>query len=85
MVDERKLMDEQMSVSPASYVIGKLGGLTRTADELNLAVSTVQGWKKRGSVPQKYWVMMIHAGKDRGVELALTDFLESHPADGATQ
>lgn len=71
-----------MLVSPASYVIRKLGGLTRTADELDLAVSTVQGWEKRGRVPQKYWFSMIDVAKDKGIEIAVTDFLNDHPVDG---
>lgn len=71
-----------MLVSPASYVIRKLGGLTRTADELDLAVSTVQGWEKRGRVPQKYWFSMIDVAKDKGIEIAVTDFLNDHAVDG---
>jgi DNA-binding transcriptional regulator YiaG len=72
-----------MLVSPASYVIRKLGGLTRTATELNLAVSTVQGWEKRGRVPQKYWYPMIDVAKDRGEEISLADFLQDHSVEAA--
>lgn len=70
-----------MLVSPASYVIGKLGGLTRTANELDLAVSTVQGWEKRGRVPQKYWFSMIDVAKDKGIEIGVTDFLNDHSVE----
>lgn len=75
-------MDASMLVSPASYVISKLGGLTRTANELDLAVSTVQGWERRGRVPQKYWFSMIDAAKAKGETIAVTDFLNDHSTEG---
>lgn len=67
-----------MLVSPAHYVIGKLGGLTKTANALGMPVTTVQGWKDRKRVPQDHWEMLIAAAKKRGVALSLSDFLREH-------
>ena len=66
--------------TPASSVITKLGGLTKTARMLSdegkqFAISTVQGWKERGKIPQEYWLPLIEAAKAEGIELDLPMFL----------
>ena len=71
-----------MLLSPADYVIGKLGGLTKTANKLGLAVSTVQGWKIRKRIPQDHWAPAIEAAEAEGHQLALADFLKEHEAEG---
>lgn len=70
-----------MLLSPAAYVIGRIGGLTKTATALGIPVTTVQGWKDRGSVPQKYWVPLIEAAKNEGSIIGLADFLKDHAVD----
>lgn len=67
--------------TPAGQIIGKLGGLTNAAallstDERRVAVSTVQGWKKRGKIPQEWWPLIIDAGKKQGVKIDLRMFLQ---------
>jgi hypothetical protein len=67
-----------MLVSPAHYVIGKLGGLTKTANALGIPVTTVQGWRDRSRIPQDHWQALIAAAKGRGAVLSLSDFLKDH-------
>ncbi|MBB3144896.1 hypothetical protein FHS21_001297 [Phyllobacterium trifolii] len=64
--------------TPAEYVIGKFGGLTKTARALGVPISTVQGWKERGKVPQEHWLPLIEAAGKNGDALEVTDFLKDH-------
>ena len=66
--------------TPASLIINKLGGLTKTARILSsgekpFAVSTVQGWKERGQIPQAHWPPLIEAAKAEGITLTYPMFL----------
>lgn len=70
-----------MLVSPAHYVIGKLGGLTKTANALGIPVTTVQGWRDRKRIPQDHWQTLIAAAKAEGFRLTLADFLQEHEID----
>lgn len=71
-------MEREATISPAEYVIGKFGGLTATAKALGRPVTTVQGWKDRGQIPQSYWTQLLDLGADRGFHLAIEDFLQRH-------
>ncbi len=75
MIDDR---NHEMLISPAGYVIRKLGGLTKTANKLGLAVSTVQGWQIRGRIPQDHWEPAIAAAEADGDKIELADFLKDH-------
>lgn len=74
-----------MLLSPGAYVVRTIGGLTKTATALGIPVTTVQGWKDRGSVPQKHWPALIDAAKAEGKTLNLTDFLNDHEVDDEEQ
>lgn len=74
----RNKVAKQMLISPADYVIGKFGGLTKTANALGLTVSVVQGWKNRERVPFRHWMPLIAAAKDIGEEIEVSDFLKEH-------
>lgn len=67
-----------MLISPAAYVIRKMGGLTKTAKALGLAVSTVQGWQERGRIPQDHWDALIDAAKADDKIIDVRDFLRQH-------
>lgn len=71
-----------MTISPAAYVIRKLGGLTRTANALGIPVTTVQGWRDRGNIPHKHWMALIEAARSEGETLSLSDFLKEHKDEG---
>lgn len=68
--------------TPAANIIKTLGGLTKTAsllstNEKRVAVSTVQGWKKRGKIPQEWWDPIIIAGKSVNKKIDLRMFLHA--------
>ena len=78
-----------MLISPADYVIRKLGGLTATAGKIKTAkwpeglpVTTVQGWKLRGRIPQDHWALCIEAAATEGEAIELADFLNDHAVEG---
>lgn len=72
-----------MQISAADFIIAKFGGLTGTAKAIDKPVTTVQGWKDRGKIPQEHWYALIAAAKDRGEAVDLTDFLKSHEVEPA--
>lgn len=64
----------------AAEVVAKFGGLTGTARALStedrpFAVSTVQGWVKRGRIPQEHWEPLIKAAKGIEGGLSVANFL----------
>lgn len=72
-------------MNPAEKLIAKLGGLTATAkllstDERGFSVSTVQGWKVRGHIPEKYWLRLIGAAGNVGITLLSEDFVREEVA-----
>lgn len=73
-----------MLISPADYVIGKFGGLTKTANALGLTVSVVQGWRERKRIPQQHWLPLIAAAKEIGEAIEVGDFLKKHKAARAS-
>lgn len=73
--------DAKMIISPAAYIIRTIGGLTRTANALQIPVTTVQGWKDRGSIPQKHWPALIEAAKAEDKTIDLADFLNDHEVE----
>jgi hypothetical protein len=66
-------------ISPAQFVISKFGGLTGTATAIGAPITTVQGWKDRGRIPQDHWRKLMEAAEQRGERLIITDFIEEHP------
>ena len=69
--------------TPAEHVIDKFGGLTKLARALGLTVSTVQGWKKRGKIPQEHWLAIMAVAKANALDLTLSDFIPGVPAEMA--
>lgn len=68
-------------MKPSEFVIERIGGLTKTArllstDEKSFPITTVQGWKDRGEIPQKHWKALIEAAKDAGITLTISDFVD---------
>lgn len=70
-----RLIGASADVTPAEHVIDKFGGLTPLARALDCAVSTVQGWKERGKIPQDHWHAIVAAGSVRSIDLSLDDFV----------
>lgn len=61
--------------TPAEHVIDSFGGLTKMARALGRPITTVQGWKDRGRIPQDHWREIIEVGKSIEVPLTLDDFV----------
>ncbi|KAB2762791.1 hypothetical protein F9K98_13450 [Brucella anthropi] len=68
-----------MTISPAEFVITKLGGLTKAAQACGKPVTTVQGWKVRGTIPQAHWSSLIEAVAREGGSIDYADFVNRHP------
>ena len=73
-----------MELSAAEFIIGKFGGLTGTAKAIGKPVTTVQGWKDRGSIPQAHWLGLVKAAERYGAHIRLDDFLTRHIVDSAS-
>lgn len=69
-----------MERTPAEYVIDTLGGLTKAARACGKPVSTVQGWKERGTIPQAHWSSLKQAIENDGGVIDYADFVNNHPA-----
>jgi uroporphyrinogen-III synthase len=54
---------------PADPVIEAFGGLRPLANRLDITASTVQGWKKRGVIPETRVDAIIAAAKDAKIDL----------------
>ncbi|WP_176086913.1 hypothetical protein [Martelella sp. HB161492] len=73
-------------MNTAEKIIARFGGLTATARALSdpkkeFPVSTVQGWKIRGRIPERYWRQLVSASEQFAAPLGLEDFL---PAESDT-
>lgn len=54
---------------PAEPVIEAFGGLRPLANRLDITASTVQGWKKRGVIPENRMEAVIAAARASGIDL----------------
>lgn len=73
------MMDKALTIS----VIDAFGGLSATARALGHEnVTTVQGWRERGSIPKWRWTEVYSAAAKEGVELpaAFADLLRNREA-----
>ncbi|MAM13050.1 MAG: hypothetical protein CML23_21880 [Rhizobiaceae bacterium] len=67
-------------MNTAEKVIARFGGLTATARALSehgtgVPVTTVQGWKTRGRIPERYWARLVDAAFCVGISLTGADFI----------
>ncbi|MBP0440656.1 carph-isopro domain-containing protein [Tianweitania sediminis] len=56
-------------------MIEAFGGLSQLARALGSPVSTVQGWKIRGEIPQRHWAAIIKSAADRDIVIKIEDFV----------
>ena len=63
-------------MTQAEYIIDKFGGINAMATKLgHRNASTVQGWKKRGTIPPGRYVEILAASKTHGIGLLPDDFV----------
>jgi hypothetical protein len=58
---------------PVDAVIERFGGIRPMASKLDVPVTTVQGWKERGQIPERRWPEIEAAAVRHGVSLASID------------
>ena len=71
--------------SAAEQVIARFGGLRPTATKLGVAVSTVQGWKARGHIPETRHEDLRAAAKAHGIEIDDIDLTTTQVASQSNQ
>ena len=61
--------DSDASDGAAERIIAQFGGIRPMAHKLEVPVTTVQGWKKRGVIPEPRHAEIRQAAEARGIEL----------------
>jgi hypothetical protein len=69
----------------AERVIAKFGGIRPMAAKLAIAVTTVQGWKERGTIPPRRQAEILAAAQAAGIGLTEADFVTDGPAEPAEE
>ncbi len=57
-------------IENAAEIIEKFGGIRPMSSKTNVAVTTIQGWKKRGVIPGTRRAMIIDAANEHNIELS---------------
>ena len=73
---------EQDERGNVEAIIAKFGGLRPMANKLDLAVSTVQGWKIRGHIPEQRHAEVLKAAKEHDIAVSAADLLPPGEAAG---
>ena len=73
---------ESTGESAAEQVIARFGGLRPTATKLGVAVSTVQGWKARGHVPETRHEELRNAAAAHDIDISDIDLTAHDTASG---
>lgn len=61
---------EDMPIEKASEVIDRFGGIRPMAKKIDVAVTTIQGWKKRDVIPAARYSDIVKAAALHGVDLS---------------
>jgi hypothetical protein len=64
---------------PDGEIIERFGGIRPMASKLGVAVTTVQGWKERGHIPEGRLPQIIAAAAELGVDIGLKKVLAPEP------
>lgn len=67
----------------AERVIEKFGGIRPMAHKLEVPVTTVQGWKKRGAIPTARHADLLAAAQRHGIEIDPAELSAAAPSDEA--
>lgn len=74
---------ESQAEGPAQRVIGQFGGIRPMASKLGVAVSTVQGWRERGTIPAARHGQIVAAAEQHDVTIDRDDLAASAAAGDA--
>lgn len=81
--------DTEHGESPAERIIALFGGIRPMASKLHVPVTTVQGWKKRGAIPEARHDDIRNAAAAHGIALSSDDLAAATPevteAEAATE
>ncbi len=66
------------SIEKASEIIQAFGGIRPMASKINVAVTTVQGWKKRDVIPAARKALILEAAQEHKIDLS--SFFDDAPA-----
>ncbi|MFD2205005.1 COG4223 family protein [Kiloniella antarctica] len=77
VADKDKNSLSSVQESPANEIITAFGGLRPLANKLGIAVSTVQGWKERDSIPAARHEEILQAAAKSKITLDVTRVRES--------
>lgn len=73
-----------MSLEPATFIIGRLGGVSATARGIGVTRQTVWKWVHRsGTIPQRHHVALLNLARSKDVPLTAADFLPRQMEDAA--
>src|SRR5438067_6046147 len=72
-------------MQPAEVVIEKFGGQSALARLLGRGQSTVQHWAGSGRIPAKWQAKLLQLARERGVDLAVSDFVGKSAHSHAVQ
>lgn len=67
-------------MSVAEYVIGKFGGAAALSRMLGKGPSTVQYWRKVGTIPAKWHERILSLARERGIDLSPADLVQEPKA-----
>ena len=70
----------------AEMVVAAFGGVRPMAAQLGIAVTTIQGWKSRGNIPENRRQAVLEAAQSDGIDLTVPqveDTAEEAPNDAA--
>lgn len=74
---------KKQPIENAAAIIEKFGGIRPMSSKINVAVTTIQGWKKRDAIPGARKDAILIAAKEHNIDV--TEFLSEAPSETITK
>ncbi len=68
---------KKKSITDAAKIIEKFGGIRPMSAKVNVAVTTIQGWKKRDTIPANRKPLLLRCAQENNIDLS--EFFEDAP------